>query len=168
MSNAKGGRKELSEKAREGRRKGALIRNSGKHPLAGLPTEQRQTLLRKIMDRVIDGETITSIAGEIGVSEPALSVRLLQDCPDEWRSAQTARALVRLRRAEDEMDAAQDPLTVARTREQVRSAQWQLERLQRRLYGQDAPVQTGSGVTISIDLSSLQQAIDSKVNDQVD
>jgi cob(I)alamin adenosyltransferase len=41
-----------------------------------------------------------------------------------------------MEQAKDDLGTADDPLTLARAREQLRSAQWELERLFSRLYGQ--------------------------------
>jgi len=161
MSNAKGGRKELSEKAREGRRKGALIRNSGKYPLAAVSPAN-------ILARYEAGEEIPAIAHQLGVSPQAVYRHVVGKAPEQWREYQSARAEHDLQQALDGLRGVTDPLEVACARERLSIAKWRLEKLNRRLYGQDAPLQTGSGVTISIDLSSLQQAIDSKVNDQED
>jgi hypothetical protein len=47
-----------------------------------------------------------------------------------------------------ELEEAPDALSLARAREKVRSAQWELERLLRRLYGQDREI----NVNVNLDL----------------
>ena len=47
---------------------------------------------------------------------------------------------------------AQTPLDLTRAREQLRSAQWDLERVCRRIYGQDQPPAGMNAVQININL----------------
>jgi hypothetical protein len=78
---------------------------------------------------------------------------------DEWREIQAARAEAALIRAEDGLETASDAIAVARTREQIKAAQWRLERLKRRLYGQDHH-RTSLPVAIQINIGrSDQEAI---------
>lgn len=92
------------------------------------------------------------MAPEYGVSDVTIYALLLREREDDWKEVQRARALARLERAQGEMETAPDVLSLARARERVRSAQWELERLMRRLYGQDAPAHVGSAVQINISL----------------
>jgi predicted transcriptional regulator len=105
-----------------------------------------------ILARYLAEESTTQIAKSLGVTRSALNYWLLENCEKEWRSAQVIRAMKRKEDAEDAIDQASDALTLARAREALRAAQWDLERVCRRIYGQDVPVNAGAGVQININL----------------
>src|SRR5688500_18609535 len=123
-----------------------------KRPLANLPAERRAEIAQSVLTRYINGEQVADMAPEYGVSDVTIYALLLRDHEDDWKEVQRARALARLEKAQSKMDTAPDALSLARAREQVRSAQWELERLLRRLYGQDQAVGAGSAVQININL----------------
>ena len=61
------------------------------------------------------------------------------------------------------METASDALSLARARERVRAAQWELERTCRRIYGQDQPPAGVNAVQININLRRDQaQAVEVK------
>jgi hypothetical protein len=104
-----------------------------------------------VLERYLAGETSPQIAKSLGVTKQALSHWLITNAEGEWKSAQLVRALTRKDEAEDLMDKAATPLDLARAREQLRGAQWDLERVCRRIYGQDAPaVQQAVQVNINL------------------
>jgi hypothetical protein len=126
--------------------RGALITNSGKSPIASLPEDKRKELIAWALDRSLNhDERLRDIAPKLGVSKTALSQALLKYCEDDWKNIQVAKAWVQVENAEDELETAQDMLAVQRAQHRLKSAQWQLERLHRRLFGQEAPSQLGSG-----------------------
>jgi hypothetical protein len=77
------------------------------------------------------------MASEYETSDVTLYALLLREHESDWKDIQEARALARLERSQNALRTAPDALSLARTREEVRSAQWELERLCRRLYGED-------------------------------
>lgn len=91
------------------------------------------------------------MAVQFSLSDVTCYALLLREHEAEWKEAQKARAMARLERAQHELKTAPDALSLARAREEVRAAQWELERLLRRLYGQDAP-QQAQAVQININL----------------
>jgi hypothetical protein len=93
----------------------------------------------EVLQRVINEESTKDIAASFGVTRSALNYWLIEHCDKEWKAAQYIRAAKRKEDAEDEMDTASDAFTLARAREKLRAAQWDLERVCRRIYGQDAP-----------------------------
>ena len=125
--------------------RGAVIRNSGIYPLVGKiePIE--------ILRRYERGEKIVDIARSLDCSHKAVYRHLLAHVPDEWREYQSAHAMEQHRAALEVMESATEPLDIARARELVRDAQWQLERLQKRLYG-NQPEQAAQG-TIAIQIN---------------
>ncbi len=106
---------------------------------------------KQVLQRYLAEETTTQIAQSFGVTRSGLNYWLLRVAESEWKDAQMLKALRRKEEAEDEMDTAQDALTLARARERLKSAQWDLERVCRRIYGQDAPP-AQSGLTINLNL----------------
>lgn len=103
---------------------------------------------KAVLDRYLAGETSPEIAKSLGVTKQALSHWLIQNAESEWKSAQLIKALERKDNAEALMDSASNPLDLARAREQLRGAQWDLERVCRRIYGQDAPASAAQAVQI--------------------
>ena len=94
---------------------------------------------KEVLDRVLNEESTREIAASFGVTRSALNQWLLATAETDWKAAQYIRAAKRKDEAEDEIDAATDALSLARAREKLRAAQWDLERVCRRIYGQDAP-----------------------------
>jgi predicted transcriptional regulator len=119
-------------------------------PLKNVNTED-------ILERYLAEETSTEIAQSLGVTKSALSLFMLKHAEEQWRSAQVVKALKRKEEAEDLIETASNPLDLARAREKLKSAQWDLERVCRRIYGQDVtPDQLGK-VSITLNLSHKTQ-----------
>jgi hypothetical protein len=112
----------------------------------------KEVTAESVLARYLAEETTTQIAKSLGVTRSALNYWLLEHCEKEWKSAQIIRAMKRKEDAEDAIETAPDALTLARAREALRAAQWDLERVCRRIYGQDAPPNAGAGVNININL----------------
>src|SRR5690349_5298845 len=142
--------KSNSSKPLSPQQRGAAITNSGKSPIASLPEDQRKALLDSVLDRAMQDEKLADIAASLGIAKTSLSQALLRHCEEDWKSVQLARALVALDSADEELDVAPAILAVTRARERLKSAQWKLERLHRRLFGTDQPVNAGGAVHIHI------------------
>lgn len=108
-----------------------------KRPLANLTEEQRSTIAREVLDGYMRGAQVADMAPKYGVSDVTVYALLLREHEQEWVDTQRARALARYERSMTDVQEAPDALSLARAREVLRSAQWELERLLRRLYGQD-------------------------------
>lgn len=125
-----------------------------KRPLGNLPAELRAEIADKVLERYMAGEQVANIAPEFKTSDVTIYALLLREREADWVDIQKARALARYERYQDELEAARermkaapDALSLARERDQarvaeslVKSAQWELERLLRRLYGQDQQI----------------------------
>lgn len=94
--------------------------------------DPKQILLRYLTD-----ESTEIIAKDYGVTRQALGQYLLRHAEEDWKEAQVARAIARKEKAEDAMEVAEDPLALAKARELLKAAQWDLERVCKRIYGQD-------------------------------
>ena len=121
---------------------GRAVANAGK-PLAALNGDATS-----IIQRLADGESASQVAESIGVSTVALYGFLLRNAPEQWQELSAGKALHRLERARTDLDAAEDMLTVSRSREVAKLAQWDLERANRKLYGDSKP--DNSGLTIQV------------------
>ena len=119
--------------------------------LAGL--DPQTILSRCLVERTAD------IAQDLGVHRSALNQWLLQNGEDDWKEVQVARALTRKEMAEDELEAAQDPLSLARAREMLRAAQWDLERVCRRIYGQDQNININVGLDLGERLRRARERV---------
>lgn len=120
---------------------------------------------KTILQRYLSDESTQSIASSYGVTRQAIGQYLLRTAEAEWKDAQVARAIARKESAEDTLDnmgeliktadrdeQARLNLSLAHTRERLKAAQWDLERVCRRIYGQDAPPAGASAVQININL----------------
>ena len=108
---------------------------------------------KTVLQRYLSDESTKDIASSYGVTRQALGQFLLKHAEAEWREAQVARAIARKESAEDDLETAPDALSLARARERLRAAQWDLERVCRRIYGQDGPITGGAHVYIDISMS---------------
>lgn len=107
---------------------------------------------KEVLDRYLAGATSPEIAKTLGVTKQALSHWLCNVAETEWKQAQFVKAFNRKEEAEALIDSASNPLDLARARESLRAAQWDLERVCRRIYGQDAPAALANAVQININL----------------
>jgi len=110
-----------------------------------------------VLQRYLHGEEIGEIADSLGVHPKALNYHLLKEnIRDQWREAQVAVSLAEKQEAESVLRSAPDALSLARAREVVRSAQWDLERLEGRLFGakQEVSVTIDHQVTVEHSLAS--------------
>jgi ribosome biogenesis GTPase A len=111
---------------------------------------------RDILDRYLKEETSTQIAASYGVTKSALSFFMLKHAEEQWKEAQVIKALTRKENAERQLEEADNALDLARGRELLRAAQWDLERVCRRIYGQDAPAQLAQVV---INVQNMRESV---------
>jgi hypothetical protein len=119
---------------------------------------------------------VAEMAPKYGVSDVTAYALLLRDHEEDWKKAQESRAVVKRDRASNDLqnlreqlweaEKAHDALSLARIREQIRlaeiqakRAEWELERVFRRIYGQDVP-QSSNAVQININLRRDAQTIE--------
>lgn len=119
----------------------------------------RQANPQDILQRYLSDESTKDIAATYGVTRQALGQYLLKVAEDDWKEAQVARAIARKERAEDAIEAASDPLSLARARELLKAAQWDLERVCRRIYGEDK-AQLQVNITPVLSITVAQDPLD--------
>ena len=124
--------------------------------LLTLPVEQKEELMRSVVARFLKDERIEDIAKELGCSRWTLNQNLIAHAETEWKDAQVARAVTRLADAEDMLDNAKDAFELAKGREVLKSAQWQLERVYRRIYGSDNPNASQSVINIHLGINRTE------------
>lgn len=138
-------------------------------PLRHISETERAQIAATVLDRYIAGEQVANIAPEYNTSDVTIYALLLREHQDAWKDIQTARALARLERAQDALatlsdrldsaETALDALSLARIREQtkllevkVKSAQWELERLLKRLYATAQEITGAGGGVLQVEI----------------
>ena len=107
-----------------------------------------------VLQRILEDEPTSKIAESLGVTQAGLSLFLLRNAEEVWKDTQLVRALRRKEEAELELDrTAQTGLELSRARERLKAAQWDLERVCRRIYGVDHASAAGPGVQINVNIS---------------
>jgi hypothetical protein len=134
--------------------------------LASLPAEQLKSVLDTAIECYGNGASIYAIAADLGVEHTTLYRQLIKHREGEWRDAKESRALAELEEAEDDLKTAADGLALSRARERVRAAQWQLERLMRRIYGQDNKAETGGKVSITLNIGGGETTKERVISEQ--
>lgn len=133
-------------------------------PLTHLDPKQ---VCNTIIQSYLDGKAIKEIAQDLGgVSTERLYQVLTNHAEDDWKQAQTAKALAEYDLAKEGLETAADKISLARAMTQIRTAQWELERVCRRIYGTDAPPSQGQGtlqINITVGSGSNQAQLEPKL-----
>jgi len=124
--------------------------------LASLPPAELNAVLERAIEEYGRGVSVYAIANGLGVEHTTLYRQLIKHKEAEWRDAKESRALAELEEAEEEMKLARDPIALTRARERCRAAQWQLERLMRRIYGQEARADNAGRVSITLNIGARE------------
>lgn len=120
--------------------------------------------LRAVLVRHEAGETIQQVADSLKTSPQALYRGLLKHFPEDWRDQKSARALLDMDEAEKELKDAKDNVAVARSRERIALAKWNLERLARGLYGDRLSVEH-SAITPMLIIEVVGETQESPIKD---
>jgi hypothetical protein len=107
-------------------------------PLGRLPAEERGAVLDNVIE-VFHLKSLEEIAGGLKVTPATLTRYLIKEREEAWKAARFAKALIESEKAEAALSTADDMFKVNKAEKQLKAAQWQLERLNRKLYGQQAP-----------------------------
>lgn len=117
---------------------------------------------KPIIARYLAGETTNQIAASLGVTRQGLGWHLRQHAEEDWKDAQVILALERKDIAEERLESAQDALSLARAREQLRSAQWDLERVLKRIFGPSQEVTGKDGGPIQVEIVRYGSTIEAE------
>src|SRR3990167_2028344 len=112
----------------------------------------------QVLERYLTETTTSLIAQEYGVSRRTLTRWLTQQRPDQWRQVQLLRAICRKEDADEKMEIACDALALARAREQLRSGQWDLERLDPNTWAQRQQISVKNEPLAEKDIGLLESA----------
>lgn len=125
---------------------------------------------QEVLNQYLAGKTSKQIAEENGITRQALQAWLLREDSQGWQVAQTVSAQEDLDEARDYRISLQARIETADREERERlnialvcardaekSAQWRLERVCRRIYGQDAPPSSVIPIQINIGISRAEQ-----------
>jgi hypothetical protein len=148
-----------------------------KRPLPNLSVERRAEIALEVLQAYEQGQEVADLAPNYGVSDVTLYALLIRDHEEAWKTAQVSRALCKRDQATSDLselrlkmrNASEQPLdalSLAQVREQVRlaevqakRAEWELERVYRRIYGQDVPADAGRRVSITLNLGGAGATI---------
>ena len=125
----------------------------GEGVIANISTE-------RVIARLIAGETSTQIAASYGVTRQGLGWFMRNNSEEDWRQALVIQAFERKEKADEELDLIRDPLSLARAREQLRSAQWDLERLLTKFFGVKQEVTGKDGGPLQVQIVRFGQTIE--------
>ena len=105
---------------------GKLRRNEATGAVQAIPDDLKPA---EVLKRYMTEETTSQIAASYGVKRKSLVAWLRQVAPAEWKAVQIVRAHDRKEIGNEQLEVASDALSLARAREIVRSAQWELQAL---------------------------------------
>ena len=147
-----------------------------KRPLNSLPAEQRTKIALEVLQAYESGEEVADLAPNYGVSDVTLYALLVRDHEEAWKQAQVSRAVAKRARTNKDLEELReqlrnknqegtetphDALSLARIKEQVKlaevqakRAEWELERVYRRVYGQDVPSDLAGRVSITLNIGA--------------
>jgi hypothetical protein len=91
---------------------------------------------KEILTQYVEGKRSEDIAASIGTTPERLGYYLRTRAPKDWQEAQVIRDIRRKEEAEDAIDNAKDMLELNKAQAKLKSAQWSLERVCRRIYGE--------------------------------
>ena len=129
--------------------------------LKNLPAERCAELADEILEKYRAGQQIKDLAPTYGLSHTTVYELLLRTREEEYRAAQSARSLARLETARNDLEKAADPIQINRAEKLIKTYQWDLERLARRLYGQSESESANLiQINIGIDRTTPTQPID--------
>lgn len=134
------------------------------HAFKALPEGKRLVMLEAILAHYENGASIYDLAEKLGVNNATLYRNLKKYRLEDWKEVASARYEAEIEDAEKELKIAPDSNAVTRARERIASARWKLERLDRKVYGQEAPQQQGGMVQINIGIRrNTDTAVDAEV-----
>lgn len=105
---------------------------------------------KKILAQYLEGKETEEIAAGLGINREKLIYHLTTKAPEDWKEAQLIRAIKRYDEAETAIDDADDMLKLNKAREKLKSAQWIMERVCRRIYGDTKELPATQPVHINI------------------
>ncbi len=115
-----------------------LPQRGSSNPILPVDSNQRNAMLAQAVTRYANGERLQDIADDLNCSREAIRVWMLDECPDQYRSAQTQGLLAKVAMADEAIEdavTARDLVALAGARERARFSRMDLERRRSSLYG---------------------------------
>lgn len=130
-------------------------RRNGRDPSTGMLTstytpEHKAVVIDAAKSQIMQGRTLAQIAAAADVPLPTLKL-WLHSLGDEYAELRQAWLDSMLANSAEAIDAAEDPLSLARAREQWRCATWYAERRDRARYGVQAESTGQTAIQIVIE-----------------
>lgn len=124
--------------------------------LPKVPPEQREAIIKASYERLQAGDTTDTIAASYGIPGQTLRHWLL----DDPKADEARRILINgeLARTLDDMRTAEEPLALARGREEFRAWSWVAERRESKLYGQRTHIDIETQPLSAVDTELLGSA----------
>ncbi len=122
---------------------------------------------KTVLDAYLAAPSTSGLAEQFGVKRSTLTWWLRETCPNEWRRVQQVRALLRKEQGDEGIDTSHDALSLARAREQLRSGQWDLERLCEEYRPQQQVDMSVSGPVISFTIAQPEPKPQDVVFEQI-
>ena len=129
--------------------------------MSELAHTDKQQLIAQAIEQHADGLSLRQIAAKIGITHGGLRKWLLT-APDQYRAAAISGLTQRIIEADDMLDSAADPVSIARAREIAKFARWDAERRLPHMFGQK--VEQLGGVSINVVIGDPLQAAKTVVN----
>ena len=115
--------------------------------------------IRKALEVYCAGATLKELGQEYGVTRQAVYGWLLGELGGQEHTGLVTRALTaRIAKGDETLDGADNPLDLARGREQARNARLDLERRRSSLYGQKQELTVEINHSITVDLALTESA----------
>jgi lambda repressor-like predicted transcriptional regulator len=112
-----------------------------------------------ILERIQRGDSLRTIAADLGVSNVGLRAWLLREDKERYSEVITAALTTRVAEADEGLDAADDVISIARAREQARFARMDLERRRPQLYGMRQQVTHDVGPDLAVMLRDARKRV---------
>jgi hypothetical protein len=149
--------------------------------MSNLPAKLADVDAKTILQRYLSDESTKDIASSYGITRQALGQHLLKVAEAEWKDAQVARAVARREAEIERLDSIQNAIATADQEQRAKlklslacaerslaAAQWDLERVCRRIYGQEAPTaQQAVQVVINLRREHATNAVQHDDNHEV-
>ena len=124
-----------------------------------VPVNERPRLLRLALERITAGESVRAVSESIGITHRSLRVWMLSaGLEGEYKAAQEQCLIACVADADESLNDADDPISIARAREQCKFARWDAERRLPHLFG--AKIET----TVKQDTTNQAQRLDELAN----
>lgn len=90
--------------------------------------EQRHEIVLQACHRIAAGERLVDVVHGLGITPQALSLWLLDDVPEAYKAAQRIGLISKIVASDEALATADNPLDLARAREQAKFSRWDAER----------------------------------------